>query len=85
MTTAILDVRPAVAPEFAAREIAASDLTRLFSRDRAPAVTRRLICRWHRDADGRLAATWHHDRRVFAAGDPGRSVSTQRSNKSSGV
>jgi hypothetical protein len=39
---------------------AASDLNRLFGLDRLPARPQ-LVCRWHRDSDGRLTCLWEPD------------------------
>jgi len=60
MTAAILDVRPA-APGILPPKSAARDLARLFALDRLPDGRRRLVCHWHRDADGRLACVWEPD------------------------
>ena len=60
MTTAILDVRPAVRP-FARPNGIASDFVRRFALDRLPKSRRPLICHWHRDVDGRLACVWEPD------------------------
>ena len=60
MTTATLDARPAVRPAPAAPG-AATNLVRLFALDRLPEQRPRLVCRWHRDADGRLAGAWEPD------------------------
>ena len=38
----------------------ATDLVRLFGLDRLPARPQ-LVCRWHRDSDGRLTCTWEPD------------------------
>lgn len=54
MTTATLDIRPA-APG------AVANLVRLFGLDRLPEPRPRLVCRWHTDADGRLACAWELD------------------------
>jgi len=58
MNATILDFRP---PGAAAARDARRDLARLFALDRLPAERPRLVCHWHRDADGRLAAAWEHD------------------------
>ncbi|MGO8915735.1 MAG: hypothetical protein ACLQJR_07500 [Stellaceae bacterium] len=58
MTAAILDVRPAAAPGIVPPKTAARDLARLFALDRLLSGRRRLVCHWHRDADGRLACVW---------------------------
>jgi hypothetical protein len=56
----LLDRRPAVERDTARVNAAATDLVRLFGLDRRSS-NRRLVCCWHRDADGRLAATWEPD------------------------
>ncbi|HLG87554.1 MAG TPA: hypothetical protein VKZ79_10205 [Alphaproteobacteria bacterium] len=61
MTAAILKFRSAAAPAPAVPDKAATDLVRLFALDRLPFGTRRLVCRWRREADGRLAAHWEPD------------------------
>jgi hypothetical protein len=61
MTAAILNVRPAAEPGIVSTEIAVARLVRLFALDRLPAGRRRLVCRWHRDVDGRLACAWEPD------------------------
>lgn len=61
MTAAILDFCPATAPASAMRQEGAADLARLLGLDRLSAAPRRLVCRWRRDADGRLAAVWEPD------------------------
>jgi len=60
MTAAILNVRSAAAPGIVSHK-GTKDLVRLFALDRLPARRPRLVCRWHRDADGRLACTWEPD------------------------
>ncbi len=55
MTAAILAVRPAAVPGIVSPK-GAADRVRLFALDRPGG--RRLVCRWHRDADGRLACVW---------------------------
>jgi hypothetical protein len=60
MTAAILDVRPAALPGTVPPNGATTDVVRLFALDRLPAG-RRLVCHWHRDADGRLSCTWEPD------------------------
>ena len=65
MTAAILNVRSAVAPGTVSRPGAidrgTTDFVRLFALDRLPLDRPRLVCRWRRDADGRLACTWGPD------------------------
>ncbi|MBV8165209.1 MAG: hypothetical protein JO021_00360 [Alphaproteobacteria bacterium] len=61
MTTAILEARLAAVPGAVAPAGAASDLVRLLALDRLPAARPTLVCRWHRDADGRLACSWEPD------------------------
>ena len=65
MKAAILDtrIRPADAPgavEKVEKRDARRDLTRLFALHRLPGRPR-LVCHWHRDIDGRLAAAWELD------------------------
>jgi hypothetical protein len=61
MTAAILDVRPAAPPGIVLPKRATTDFVRLFALDCRPAGWRRLVCHWHRDADGRLACIWEPD------------------------
>lgn len=61
MTAAILDFRPATEPGIAPRNDATIDFVRLLALDRLPPGRRRLVCHWHRDADGRLACVWEPD------------------------
>jgi hypothetical protein len=56
----ILDIRPAAEPGAVQSTTAVIDLVRLFALDRLP-TNRRLVCRWRRRADGRLACTWEPD------------------------
>jgi hypothetical protein len=60
MTAAILNVRSAAAPGTVSPK-GTKDLVRLFVLDRLPVDRPRLVCRWHRDADGGLACTWEPD------------------------
>ena len=60
MTSAILNVRSAAAPGTVSRK-GTKDLVRLFALDRLPVDRPRLVCRWHRRADGGLACTWAPD------------------------
>jgi hypothetical protein len=60
MTAAILNVRSAAAPGTVSLK-ATKDLVRPFALDRLSVGRPRLVCRWHRDADGRLACTWGPD------------------------
>jgi hypothetical protein len=55
----IVDV-PAVAPGVAATNVSPVDLVALFGLDRLSA-DRRLVCRWHRESDGRIACNWEPD------------------------
>ena len=79
MNAAFPVFRPAAAPgaaidTTAVRGVArstAGDLVRLFGLDRLP-TRRRLICHWHRDAEGRLTAVWEVD--VTGAGRPNLSA-----------
>ena len=61
MTAAILIRRPAARPEIATREQQETDLVRLLALDRLAAAPRRLVCHWHRGADGRLTCFWERD------------------------
>ncbi|MBV8650997.1 MAG: hypothetical protein JO255_05985, partial [Alphaproteobacteria bacterium] len=61
MTTAILDSRPAVAPDLGRKRGAATGFERLFTLDTLPAHRTVLTCRWRRNADGRLSALWEPD------------------------
>ena len=65
MTAAILDVRPAARPGTVRARGATTDLVRLFALDRLPVHRQRIICRWHRGADGRLACRWEPDIALF--------------------
>jgi hypothetical protein len=56
----LLDRRPAVKPDAVPFNAAAIDLVRLFGLDRLSS-NRRLVCRWHRETHGRLAAIWEPD------------------------
>jgi hypothetical protein len=66
MISAFVKVRPADAPGMASPRIT-RDLVRLFALDRQPVdhrpppVRRPLLCRWQRDADGRLTCIWEPD------------------------
>jgi len=59
MTAANLDVRPAVAPGLVAPN--ATNLILLFALEEEPVAAQRLVCHWHRDADGRLVCAWESD------------------------
>jgi hypothetical protein len=61
MTAAILAVRPAAPPGIVPPNGATGDFVRLFGLDRLPLRRQPLVCRWHRDADGRLSCTWEPD------------------------
>jgi hypothetical protein len=56
MTAANVNVRPADAPGIVAPN--ASNLVLLFALDPIPGSKQRLVCRWHRNADGRLLCAW---------------------------
>ena len=60
MTTAILDTRPAARLGTASPQVATRDLVRLLALDGVPR-DRRVVCRWRRNADGLLAASWEPD------------------------
>jgi hypothetical protein len=55
----IVDV-PAVAPGIAVIDVSTIDLVTLFGLDSSPA-NHRLVCRWHRGNDGRIACHWEPD------------------------
>jgi hypothetical protein len=57
-----LDVVDAPAVELGVGGITVStvDLVKLFGIDRLPSG-RRLVCRWHREPDGRIACHWEPD------------------------
>jgi hypothetical protein len=76
MTAANLDVRPAIAPGIVAPS--ATNLVLLFALDRIPVSARRLVCHWHRDADGRLVCAWESD----ITADPASSIRTNLPNLS---
>lgn len=59
MTTAILDFRPAAAPGISSPSRGTAALVRLFALDRPRDA--HLLCRWQRDAEGRLVAQWEPD------------------------
>jgi hypothetical protein len=61
MTAAILDVRPAAAPDSVPPKGATTNLVRLFALDHLPAGRRRLVCHLRRDLDGRLTCIWEPD------------------------
>jgi hypothetical protein len=69
MTAAILNVRSAAAPGTVSLK-GTNDLVRLFALDHLPVDRPRLVCRWHRHADGGLACTWEPDN------DPPAAVAT---------
>ena len=53
----VLDTRPTVEPGAIQINAVAIDLVRPFGLDRLPSG-RPLVCRWHREVDGRLACLW---------------------------
>ena len=55
-----VDSRPSIAPGVLPLNAAAIDLISLFGLDRLSS-DRRLVCRWHREIDGRLACSWEPD------------------------
>ncbi len=61
MTTAILDTRLAARPVLAPAGGGTADLERLCELKRLPARGQRLVCHWHRQADGRLSCVWEAD------------------------
>jgi hypothetical protein len=56
MAAASLDVRPAIASGIVAPN--ATNLVLLFALDSIPVSKQRLVCCWHRNADGRLVCAW---------------------------
>jgi hypothetical protein len=54
MTAANLDVRPAIAPS-------TTNFVLQFALEAKPVSAQRLVCHWHRDADGRLVCAWESD------------------------
>ena len=59
MTAENLDFRPATAPGIIAPN--ATNLVLLFAPEAKPVSTQRLVCHWHRDADGWLLCAWESD------------------------
>jgi hypothetical protein len=59
VAAANLDVRPAIASGIVAPH--ASNLVLLFALDPIPISKQRLVCHWHRKADGRLVCVWEPD------------------------
>jgi hypothetical protein len=53
----VFDTRPTVEPGATQINAVAIDLVRPFGLDRLPSG-RQLVCRWHREVDGRLACLW---------------------------
>jgi len=60
MNAAFLNVGPAVAPGTTVVK-GAHEFVRLLSLHAASIERPRLVCRWHRDIDGRLACRWEPD------------------------
>jgi hypothetical protein len=58
MTTTILETRPAAALDMHVPSAAATDLAQWFALHRLATGRPALVCRWRRDADGRLACFW---------------------------
>jgi hypothetical protein len=58
MTTTILETRPAAALDMHVPSAAATDLAQWFALHRLATGRPALVCRWRRDADGRLACVW---------------------------
>jgi hypothetical protein len=56
----ILDARPPSSRTPVQDNAVAIDLVRLFGLNRPPSG-KRLVCRWHREVDGRLACHWERD------------------------
>ena len=59
MAAADPDVGPTIASGIVAPN--ATNLVLLFALDRIPVSTHRLVCHWHRNADGRLVCGWEPD------------------------
>jgi len=76
MTAENLDVRPAIAPGIVAPN--ATNLVLLFALEAKPVSAQRLVCHWHRDADGRLVCAWEPD----ISPDPTSSIRKHLSNGS---
>ena len=76
MAAANLDVRPAIASGIVAPN--ATNLVLLFALDSIPVSKQRLVCRWHRNADGRLVCAWEPD----ISPDPTSSIRKHLSNGS---
>ena len=65
MTAAFLELRTAVAlrtvSHLCATEKGARECLRLAAFDHRQVDRPRLVCSWHRDADGRLSCSWEPD------------------------
>jgi hypothetical protein len=70
MTAAILAIRPTAPLGIALPKGGTTDLVRLLALERLPASRQRLVCHWHRDADGRLACRWEPDIAPFRTANP---------------
>ena len=68
MAAANPDVGPAIASGIVAPD--ATNLVLLFALDRIPVSTHRLVCHWHRKADGRLVCAWEPN----ISSDPASSI-----------
>jgi hypothetical protein len=60
MTAAILNIRPAAAPSPVSPK-STREFLRLAALDRRRVERPRLVCRWHRGLDGRLACVWEKE------------------------
>lgn len=58
MSTAVLDIRPATWQGTVQSKAPTNDSVRLLTLDGFSDRHRPLICRWRRDAEGRLSCTW---------------------------
>jgi hypothetical protein len=76
MAAANLDTRPSIASGIVAPN--ATNLVLLFALDPIRVSAQRLVCHWHRDADGRLVCAWERD----ISPDPASSIRKNWSNSS---
>jgi hypothetical protein len=60
MTAAFLDLCTAAAQPAISAKVT-RDMVRLFGLDRLPVGGARLVCRWHRGADGKLICFWEQE------------------------
>jgi hypothetical protein len=74
MTAENLDVRPATAPGVVTPN--STNLVLLLALEAKPVSAQRLVCHWHRDADGRLVCAWESE----ISPDPASSIRTNLPN-----